>query len=114
MACGKLTLDAQFDSGVGLLFPDSGPEWHPSQFYMWDFSNPTHYLELDSYLLEKKIDAFLQHKTQYPDPKGTPKKCQSIHLCFVDVVDSLSWITRQTAQRCGVNATHIEGFKAFF
>jgi hypothetical protein len=68
MASGKRTLDAQFDSGVPLLWPDEGASWPVKSFYMFGFNEYTNYVALDSISLSKKIDSYLQHKTQYPNP----------------------------------------------
>jgi len=63
---GRLTLAAQFDSGVPLLFPMTGAGWPIEQFYMWAFSNPDLYYSMTNATLQKKIQAYEQHKTQYP------------------------------------------------
>jgi len=69
-AVGKVALDAQFDAGLGRLFPDSGAPWRVSQFYMWDFVNPSHYVDIDS-AISTKTDAYLAHKTQVLLPPAT-------------------------------------------
>jgi len=67
-AVGKLALDAQFDSGVGLLFPLAGASWPVKQFYLWEFLSPiSFYVNIEGAPLQAKIDAYLQHKTQYPN-----------------------------------------------
>jgi len=69
---GKLALDATFDAGVGLLFPTSGPGWSVTEFYMWEFLEPTHYFALSDSDLNIKTQAFLQHKSQYDNADKIP------------------------------------------
>lgn len=64
---GKLALDSQFDSSVGLLFPMAGPAWQVQQYYMINFSAPTVYLPVPASAVQAQVNAFLQHKTQYPN-----------------------------------------------
>jgi LmbE family N-acetylglucosaminyl deacetylase len=72
-ASGRLGIDATFDSGVGLLWPEMGDEWPIGQLYMFDFGMgtipPTHYLDIES-VLTLKIDSYLAHATQVPSDQG--------------------------------------------
>eukprot|EP01113_Clastostelium_recurvatum_P026220 TRINITY_DN3147_c0_g1_i1.p1 TRINITY_DN3147_c0_g1~~TRINITY_DN3147_c0_g1_i1.p1 ORF type:complete len:270 (+),score=44.91 TRINITY_DN3147_c0_g1_i1:172-981(+) len=68
-AVGALTLAAQFDSGVGLLWPELGPAHSAKQFYMVEFTDPTHYADI-SQALNQKIVAFSKHVSQVPSPSG--------------------------------------------
>jgi len=98
---GKLALDANFDAGVPLLFPEAGPAWSPGAFYFWTFTNPTHYLELDDAALQAKINAYLAHKTQYPYASN--------------VSDFLTNLAEMTAQNTGIaDLPYAESFLAFF
>jgi LmbE family N-acetylglucosaminyl deacetylase len=66
---GKRTLDAvHFDCGLSRLWPDAGPAWTIKQFYMWGFESYSTYFPMTTQSLNKKIEALLQHKTQFPDP----------------------------------------------
>jgi len=67
-ASGKLTLDAVFDAGVNRLFPQSGPAWHVSEFYMWEFLTPTYYVDITGTPYQAKVNAYLEHHSQYSDP----------------------------------------------
>jgi len=64
---GKLALDAKFDAGVGLLWPDVGPSWVTSEFYMFGFISGETYVSLTDDQVKAKLAAYLQHKTQIPD-----------------------------------------------
>lgn len=48
-----IALAAQFDSGVGLLWPDLGPPHSGFEFYIVDYSEPTHYVDIGNVLPEK-------------------------------------------------------------
>jgi len=61
-------LDAQFDAGIARMFPDMGPGWNAERFFMWSFYDPTHYVNISSNALQGKINAYLAHKSQCPDP----------------------------------------------
>jgi len=105
-ATGKLTLDAQFDSGVGRLFPLAGSGWPVSQFFMWEFVEPTHYIDLSvsaggNTALQNKITAFQQHKTQYASAAA--------------VAADLTQLAETMANLTGVSGlTYAEGFRAYF
>ena len=55
---GRLALAANFDSGVGLLWPNLGAPHSPSEFYMVEFSTPTHYVDISSTLKDKVLSSF--------------------------------------------------------
>jgi len=98
---GKLTLDASFDAGVPLLWPHLGPAWAISEFYFWVFTEPTYYVNISQTALDAKINAYLQHKTQYPDPEM--------------VTEFITNITEMTANNTGIpDLTYAESFLAFF
>eukprot|EP01111_Echinosteliopsis_oligospora_P000563 TRINITY_DN1061_c0_g1_i3.p2 TRINITY_DN1061_c0_g1~~TRINITY_DN1061_c0_g1_i3.p2 ORF type:complete len:198 (+),score=55.06 TRINITY_DN1061_c0_g1_i3:234-827(+) len=63
-ASGALALASKFDAGVGLLWPDFGASFSPSEFYMWEILTPTHYVDISS-VIASKVNAYAQHKTQY-------------------------------------------------
>jgi len=68
---------------------------------MWEFSNPTHYFALNSNLLKMKIDGYLQHKTQYPDPSL--------------VVEGITFVVTAVAQNINIkNVSMAEGFIAYY
>jgi len=98
-AVGGLTLSAQFSSGIARLFPLAGPGWHPSEYYAWEFVEPTHYVDISS-TLQAKINSWLQHKTQYPVP--------------AEVVAELTLLGERMAAVVGVNVSAAEGFRAYF
>eukprot|EP01089_Gocevia_fonbrunei_P013947 TRINITY_DN3704_c0_g1_i2.p1 TRINITY_DN3704_c0_g1~~TRINITY_DN3704_c0_g1_i2.p1 ORF type:complete len:277 (+),score=61.02 TRINITY_DN3704_c0_g1_i2:758-1588(+) len=98
---GRLALAAKFDAGVPLLFPSAGASWDAKEFYFWGFSNPTHYLPIDETALQARVNAFLEHKTQYPDPAMVK------HL--------ITFVAQQSAIATGVsNVTYSEDFIAYF
>jgi len=100
-AVGKLTLDAQFDSGVGLLYPLAGPSWPIKQFYFWEFLSPVFYVNIEGAPLQAKIDAYLQHKTQYPNAE--------------DVIYFLTNLAEMVANATDVpGVRYAEGFLPFF
>jgi len=100
-AVGKLVLDACFDARVERLFPGVGQAWPLQQFYMWEFVQPTHYLDIGA-VLEQKVNAYLEHHSQYPDP--------SI------VRTMISWLGSRIANISSIPPTvkFAEGFRAFF
>jgi len=62
----RLGIDAAFDAGVGLLFPNAGPAWQISELYTWEFGHQlTHYVDIGR-TITGKIQATQAHKTQYP------------------------------------------------
>jgi len=62
-AVGKLALDAQFGAGVGRLFPNAGIEYSVSEYYMWEFVEPTHYVDITN-TVQQKIESYVAHATQ--------------------------------------------------
>lgn len=99
-ATGRLTLAAVFDAGVRLLFPSAGSHWRPTEFYMWEFLTPTHYIALSNSNLHDKILAYEQHTSQYQTKEM--------------VVGSLTALASQVAINSNVTATYAEGFVAYF
>jgi len=98
---GKLTLDAHFDAGIGLLWPAAGEAWSPEYFYFWSFTNPTDYIPLNQNSLNKKIEASLAHKSQYPDP--------AIVKTFVEFLGT------ETVSRGGIqNTKYAEAFISYW
>eukprot|EP00026_Physarum_polycephalum_P019560 Phypoly_transcript_21628.p1 GENE.Phypoly_transcript_21628~~Phypoly_transcript_21628.p1 ORF type:complete len:213 (+),score=31.09 Phypoly_transcript_21628:67-639(+) len=67
---GLIALAANFDSGVGLLWPNLGPPHSASQFYMVEFSDPTNYVDIST-TLQDKIAAYDCHKSQVPSISGS-------------------------------------------
>jgi len=99
-AIGRIALAAQFEAGLPLLFPESGAAWPISEFYMWSFVDITHYSNIQT-TLQAKINAYLQHKTQYPDPQL--------------VQQGLTMLARQVAVNTpGFTGNFAEGFLAYF
>jgi len=97
---GKLALDAQFDAGVGLLFPLSGPAWTVSEFYMARFSAPNIYLPVPASAVQTTVDAYLQHKSQYPN------------ATLVEV--GLFALAANTAQVVGTSSPFAVAFTAYY
>eukprot|EP01114_Cavostelium_apophysatum_P004150 TRINITY_DN1431_c0_g1_i1.p1 TRINITY_DN1431_c0_g1~~TRINITY_DN1431_c0_g1_i1.p1 ORF type:complete len:269 (-),score=32.56 TRINITY_DN1431_c0_g1_i1:298-1104(-) len=101
-AVGRLALESVFNSGVGLMMPELGPAWSPSQFYMWAFNQDiTHYSNINS-TIQLKVESYLAHKTQYNDPKG--------------MAEWIEWLSAQVAQNCGVSSDlqYAEAFTAYY
>jgi len=100
-AVGKIVLDSVFVAGVSRSFPNIPfPAWRPEYFYMWEFLQPTSYFALSDVALQKKIDSYLAHKTQYPSP---------------DLVSYfIKLITNKVAENANVSAEYIEGFTSYF
>jgi LmbE family N-acetylglucosaminyl deacetylase len=66
-ATARLGIDAGFDAGVGLMFPNAGPAWRISELYTWEFGSLiTHFADIGGSPLSAKIRATQAHKTQYP------------------------------------------------
>jgi LmbE family N-acetylglucosaminyl deacetylase len=86
-----------------LLFPAAGPAWTGiTEFYFWKFDTPSFYVNITS-TMQDKINAFAQHKSQYPS--STPAGLEL-------VAEMLTNVAHMTANNAGVNAL-IEGFQAF-
>jgi LmbE family N-acetylglucosaminyl deacetylase len=98
-AVGHLALEVQFDVGVGLLYPNLGPAHSVSEFYMFEFWAPRCYVDISS-TLDKKIAAFLEHKTQYPDPAL--------------VKYGLTELAGRIANETSAPVTYAEGFIAYW
>jgi hypothetical protein len=58
---GLIALAANFDSGVGLLWPNLGPPHSASEFYMVEYSEPTHYVDIAS-TIQNKVHLNIQKK----------------------------------------------------
>jgi len=99
-AVGKLTLDSVFDSGVPLLYPQSGAAWPVSEFYMWEFLTPNYYINLPTAALDAKINAYLAHKTQYPNATV--------------VTEQLTILAERVAQNANATTSFAEGFLSYF
>jgi len=99
-AVGKITLDSVFDSGVGLLFPQSGASWPVNEFYMWEFLTPNYYIPLSIQALTAKTNAYLAHKTQYPNT--------------TIVQEMIAILGERVAYNANVTTTYAEGFLSFF
>ena len=120
-ASGKLALDAQFDSTVDLLFPLTGPAWQVSQYYMCvltllegmlccdsndcsllriNFSSPTVYLPVPSSAVTAQVNAFLQHKSQYPNATA--------------VSEGLFELAAHTAEVVGCSEDYAIAFTAYY
>jgi len=63
-AVGRFVLTAKFEAGVKRAYPHLGPSHSVSEFYVWEFAQPTHYVDI-SKSLDMKITAWAEHKTQY-------------------------------------------------
>jgi LmbE family N-acetylglucosaminyl deacetylase len=98
-AVGGFALEVQFDAGVGLLYPNLGPSYSVSEFYMFEFGTPTHYVDISS-SLDTKIAAYLQHKTQYNGAAG--------------MKEWLTEIPRRVAKETNSSVAYAEGFVAYF
>jgi len=97
----RLGIDAGFDTSVGRLFPNAGPEWQISELYTWEFgSQLTHYVDIGGRAIAGKIQATNAHKTQYPS----------------DVTGEMEQLGKAIAANLiGVpGVTYAEGFLGFF
>jgi len=99
-AVGKITLTAQFEAGVGLLYPLLGPAHRASEFYMWEFVSPTHYLDIGS-TIQQKVAAYQAHKTQYNLPSDVDFWTKTIAGYVAELVGNSS-------------VTYAEAFTAYF
>jgi len=98
-AVGRYTLDAKFDSGIARLWPELGPVWAPSDFYMFGFSSATHYVDITN-SIDMKIKAYLEHKTQYSDAAV--------------MADDIKLWANMTAENLGLSVfTDVEGYTKF-
>jgi LmbE family N-acetylglucosaminyl deacetylase len=98
---GKLSLDAQFDSQLDRLWPDSGAAWTVEQYYMFDFTSKlTHYVNITN-TLGTKIGAYLKHASQN---YGTQY-----------MVEAVEFETSSVAKLTGDSSiVYAEGFRAYF
>jgi len=97
---GAITLSAKFDAGVSRLFPLLGAGHVTKELYFWEFSVPTHYVDI-SQTLSRKIQAFAEHVTQYSDLELVTTDFTTLASKVASIVNSNS--TKQA-----------EGFKAYF
>jgi len=98
-ATAAIALAARFDAGIERLFPDLGPAYRPADFYMWQFSSPTVYVNITD-MLKEKINAFSQHKTQYSS--------------LAALATELTLLSAAVAQKVNVaGVTYAEGFLPF-
>jgi len=100
-AVGRLVLETQFESQLGLLMPDVGPgPWPVEEFYVWEFLTPTHYVDISA-ALSNKIQSYLAHKTQYRTTK--------------EVADQLTLLAQMVATTTqDTSVSYAEGFIAYF
>jgi len=99
---GKLALDAKFDAGVGRLWPDAGPSWVTSEFYMFGFISGQSYVQLTETQVKAKLNAYLQHKTQIPDDSSI-------------ILEAFTELTEVIGQATGVpGVTLAEAYIPFF
>jgi LmbE family N-acetylglucosaminyl deacetylase len=107
MQSGKLCLDAVLGFGVSsnLIFDELSnagvAPWDGiEQFYMFALTSPemTHYVDIAGTPIDDKINALLEHKSQFVDPKL--------------VKAGITWIAEQVGAAAGVHLA--EGFTAFY
>jgi len=98
---GKVVLDSVNQAGNAFVFPQMGVPYAVSEYYTWEFVEPLLYIELTPALLNLKISAILEHKTQYPDPALVKEYVTNVAVMVA-------------ANTFGFNGTMAEGFLAFF
>jgi len=99
---GKMALDAKFDAGVGLLWPQAGPSWTTAEFYMFGFISGETYVQLTETQLKAKLEAYMQHKTQIPDDSSI-------------ITDAFTELTEVIGQATGVSGvTLAEAYIPFY
>eukprot|EP01116_Phalansterium_solitarium_P025655 TRINITY_DN9917_c0_g1_i2.p1 TRINITY_DN9917_c0_g1~~TRINITY_DN9917_c0_g1_i2.p1 ORF type:complete len:299 (+),score=42.13 TRINITY_DN9917_c0_g1_i2:44-898(+) len=100
-AVGRMILQAHTQAGNQYVFPQLGAPYVVSEFYTWEFVQPQLYTELTPALLDLKIQAILQHKTQYPTAEA--------------VKDYISNVQAMVAANTpGFTGTLAEGFRMFY
>jgi len=101
MRSGVIALDAHLNSGLDRLWPELGPAWTVTQYYMFDWIHADVYVDITD-VIETKAKAFNAHVSQVPLPSL--------------VLPTLQHINAAVANRSGVaqEATYAEGFVEYF
>jgi hypothetical protein len=90
-----------WNSQLDRLWPDLGAAWKPEQLYFWAMTPsrvPDYYVDITpSAVFDTKLQAFLQMKSQYEDPK--------------DIVDMLNFVSLSVGRTAGLpEGTRVEGY----
>ncbi len=90
---------------LDLVFPSLASSglhgWPVPRFYMFDLTAPTHYVDIAGQPLQRKLDAFACHHSQYTS------------LAYLKA--NVEWTAAQVARASGHSAVaYAEGYRAYF
>lgn len=104
-ASARVALEANFDSGVGRLWPELGASWSIPRLYLFDFVHPTHYVDIAS-SIDLKAKSYEAHESQVPDGSWV--------LPFVTNIATMVANTSTILAAGQTNLKLAEGFYAYY